>query len=332
MPSGSIRKVWFIAMLVVVFVVWPRTAAGFTPPPEDDAPPVPTPAQARARLSEGFRQILSYFERHELSLLAAWREMRSSGDPDYFERNHPGISRELDAWASSLERQFGVEAEATRRLDFTFLLEEFAPVVMDEQRSSLSRDNAMATIAMVCLMDTLRCEPGLLHRFLFVVVTEDPSALRKTEALRCWRRSGGDIDEGIVEQVLSTPAAADVELRSEAAKILFSRDTGASLQAQRRLLDTHGVVGGDAGEPERIACEAMRRMAEARYEPAAPDLIRALDDAAPAVRVCAAEALGRITGQSPAFGPDPSSGPSEGTREAWRSWWRARSTRGSAGR
>jgi hypothetical protein len=332
MPSGSARKVWIIALLVVVFVIWPRPAAGFTPPPEDEAPPMPTPPQTQARLTEGFRQILSYFERHDLSLLVAWREMRASADPDYFERNHPGISRELDAWASTLERQFGVGAEAARRLDFTFLLEEFAPVVLDEQGSSLSRDNAMATITMVCLMDTLRCEPGLLHRFLHLVVTEDPSALRVTEALRCWRRSGGEIDEGVVEQVLSTPAAADMELRAEAAKILFTRDSGASLQAQRRLLDTHGVVGGIPGDSERIACEAMRRMAEARYEPATPDLIEALDHEAFAVRACAAASLALITGESPAFDPADPGPPSESAREIWRSWWRARSARESAGR
>lgn len=331
MPSGTSRKVWIIALLVVVFVIWPRTAAGFSPAPGGDERVVPR-TQTQARLAEGFRRILDYFEQHDLSLLVAWRDMRASGDPDYFERSYPGISRELDAWASSLEKQFGVEGEAARQLDFTFLLEEFSPVVLDAQGSSLARDNAMATITMVCLMDTLRCEPGLLHRFLFLVVTEDPSALRKAEALRCWRRSGGEIDERIVEQVLSSPAAADMELRAEAAKILFARNTGASLQTQRLLLDTHGVVGGTAGEPERIACEAMRRMAEARYEPAAPDLIRALDDEAPAVRACAASALSEISGQSPAFDPQSPGGSSEAARETWRAWWRARSGRGSAGR
>jgi len=329
MSSGSSRKVWFLVLLVIVCVFWPRTAAGFSPAPDQEGRAV---TQTQARLAEGFRQILDYFERHDLSLLLAWREMRSSNDPDYFERSYPGISRELDAWASSLERQFGVGGEAASKLDFTFLLEEFAPDVLDTQATSLSRDNAMATITMVCLMDTLRCEPGILRRFLQVVVTQDPSALRKAEALRCWRRSGGDIDEALLEQVLATPAAADMELRSEAAKILFTRNTGTSLQAQRRLLDTGGVVGGTPGEPERLACEATRHIADARYEPAAPDLIRALDSESPEVRACAAEALRRITGESPAFDPETPGAASEAARETWRSWWRARAARGSAGR
>jgi hypothetical protein len=329
MPSGSSRKVWFLALLVVVFVFWPRPASGFSPNPEPEGRGL---NQTQARLAEGFRQILEYFERHELSLLVAWREMRASNDPDYFERSYPGISRELDAWAASLERQFGVEGEAATKLDFTFLLEEFAPDVLDPQATSLARDNAMATITMVCLMDTLRCEPGMLRRFLQVVVTQDPSALRKAEALRCWRRSGGDIDEAVLEQVLASPAAADMELRAEAAKILFTRDSRASLQAQRRLLDTSGVAGGVPGEPERLACEASRHIADGHDEQAAPDLIRALDSESSEVRACAADALRRITGESPAFDPRTPGAPGDAARETWRAWWRARATRGSAGR
>ena len=329
MSSGSSRRVWFIAVLVVLFAVWPRTASGYSGEFQDRDR---SARETRARLSEGFRQILAYFEQHDLSLLVAWREMRSSGDPDFFERTYPGISRELDAWSSSLERRFGVNGEAAARMDFTFLLEELGPVALDAGEMSVRRDNAVATISMVCLMDTLRCEPGLLHQFLSLVVARDPSALRKAEALRCWRRSGGKIDEALLEQVLASPASLDVELRAEAAKVLAGIESPGSLQAQRRLVSTEGVGGGDPAAPGRIACEAIGRLAGARYVPAAPDLIGALDDPSAEVRACAAAGLAQLSGQHPAFDPQSPSPGNEAARETWRAWWRARAPRsGTAG-
>src|SRR5262245_10295952 len=139
MSSGSVRRFLFIAMLVVVFAVWPRTASGFSPSTESDR----GVRETQARLSEGFRQILGYFEQHDLSLLVAWREMRASGDPDFFERSYPGISRELDAWSSSLEKQFGVNGDAASHMDFTFLLEELGPVALAPDEMSVRRDNAV---------------------------------------------------------------------------------------------------------------------------------------------------------------------------------------------
>ncbi|MGH9870519.1 MAG: hypothetical protein ACREAA_20475 [Candidatus Polarisedimenticolia bacterium] len=329
MSSGSGRRLRVLVMFVVLWALWPVRAAGYGGTAQDTDR---STRETRARLTEGFRQILAYFDRHELSLLNAWREMRASSDPNFFERTYPGISAELDAWAAGLERQFGPNGEVSEPLDFTFLLEEFAPVALDPREVSVRRDNAMATISMVCLMDTLRCEPALLHHFLSIVVARDPSSLRKAEALRCWRRSGGRIDEGLLEQVLSSPAAFDLELRAEAAKILFSLETPGSLQAQRRLISTEGVSGGSPGEPERIACESIRRLAAARFEPAAPDLIGALDDPAAEVRLCAAEGLAQLSGRRPAFDPRGPAQSNDAAREEWRSWWRARAPRtGSAG-
>src|SRR5262249_5284891 len=157
MSSAPSRTVWLVALLVVLFVIWPREAAGFGGHP-DDGPAAEAVAgpETQARLSEGFKRSLSFFEQHDLSLLVAWRDMRASGDPSFFERAYPGISRELDAWASSLEQQFGVEGPAATHMDFTFLLDELAPVALDNAAVSLVRDNAVATISLVCLMDSLR--------------------------------------------------------------------------------------------------------------------------------------------------------------------------------
>jgi HEAT repeat protein len=171
----------------------------------------------------------------------------------------------------------------------------------------------------------------LLHRFLEAVVVHDPSALRKAEALRCWRRSGGDIDEALLDQLLASPAALDLELRTEAAKVLFTRATPGSLDAQRRLVSTAGVSEESVGAAGRLACDAIQHIAASHYEPAAPDLIAALDDPAPEVRGCAADGLSQITGQSPAFDPEGGKG-NETAKNTWRAWWRARSSHsGTAG-
>ncbi|HKY33455.1 MAG TPA: hypothetical protein VJV23_13055 [Candidatus Polarisedimenticolia bacterium] len=329
MLSGSRARVAFLALLACLLTLWPGRAAAFGERPRD---PMGRESEARERLTEGFRQILRFFAQHELSLLAAWREMRSSADPDFFEHRYPEISREMDAWAAALEAQFGGGA-AEQDLDFTFLLQEFAPVVLSDRASSITRDNALATICMVCVMDRLRCEPALFHRFLASVVADDPSVTRKAEALRWLRRSGGAVEEGILEKVLGTSAALDPDVRSEAAKLLFGRSTRASLSAQRRLLSTVGLPPQAGPEPPRIACAAMDHFADAGYEEATPDLLAALDDPSSQVRACAADALGRLSGRPMAFDP-AGTGPlsNDEAKAGWRSWWGGRGAERGGGR
>jgi len=325
--SGSRDRLWVVAVLTALFLLWPCIAAAAytTPEPGGETPPL-SADQARARLTQGFRQVLTFFAERDFSLLEAWSEMRESGDPDYFERQYPSISEELDRWASTLERRFGVSSRSEETLDFTFVLDEFAPVVFDPDAAAVMRDNALATVCMVCVMDSLRCAPGPFHRFLATVVNEDPSPRRKAEALRWWRRSDGVIDEGLLDEVLASPAGADPELRAEAARILFSIATRRSLAAQRRLATTAGLPADADGSMSRVACTAIRHFASAGYVEATPQLLAALEDPSRAVRGCAAETLATLSGRS--YGFDPAAdGP--GNAEAiarWRAWWTGRSS------
>lgn len=340
MMSGSCRKLLLVLLLTLLFVLWPgREASGITAttaPPERllGQPGATAPlsaVEARVRLTQGFRQILSFFAQRDFSLLTAWREMRGSADPGFFERKYPDISRELDTWAASLEKQFGVPDESERSLDFTFLVAEFSPVALDRGASESMRDNALATICMVCVMDNLRCEPPVFHRFLSTVVGEDPSPARKTEALRWWRRTEGFIDESLLEQVLVSPAAGDLELRAEAARILFSIGTRRSLQAQRLLASTYGLPADPTGGQPQIACAAIRHFARAEFVEAIPDLIAALDDPSREVRACAAESLAGLTGRDFTFDPAADGPSNEQAIARWRAWWEQRASVSAGG-
>jgi hypothetical protein len=185
---------------------------------------------------------------------------------------------------------------------------------------------------MICMMDDLRCNADLFHRFLATVVADDPSPARKTEALRWWRSTEGFIDEGLLESVLSGSAGTDAGLRSEIARALFTIGTRRSLQAQLLLAGTDGVADVTSGEPAQIACTAIRNFARSDYQDAAPTLINSLADSSREVRACAADALSILSGRSFAFDPDLSAG-GAGNHEAiarWRAWWQERDN-GSAG-
>ena len=323
MLSRASGKTWIVVMLTVLFVLWPAVSTwGYSKLPK----PVPqaSAVEAKERLSGGFRQILSFFEQREFSLLVAWREMRSSTDPDFFERKYPEISRELDSWAATLETQFGVSDAAAGGLDFTFLLDELAPIALDPAASEIVRDNAVATVCMVCLMDALRCDRQAFHSFLTTVVAEDGSAARKAEAIRWWRRSDGFIDEALLERVLASDAATDLDLRSEIARTLFSIETRRSLQAQRLLASTTGLPQDTSGSQPRIACTAIRHFAQAGFGEAAPVLIQALRDPSRDVRACAAESLGSLSGISSAFDASADVPQNEDAIARWRAWWEAR--------
>jgi len=331
--SGMRYRVWFVALLTALFVLWPCvTAAAYTTPepaPDRSAPPLAS-GEARARLTEGFRQVLTFFAERDFSLLAAWAEMRDSGDPDFFEHEYPSISDELDRWASTLERRFGVSSGAEKDLDFTFVLQEFAPLALDPGGAAVMRDNALATVCMVCVMDSMRCDPNLFHRFLATVVADDASARRKAEALRWWRRSDGFIDEGLINDVLASPAGVDPDLRAEAAKILFSIGTRRSLEAQRRLAGTAGLPDDDDGSMSQVACAAIRHFARAGYIEATPQLLAALEDPSREVRGCAAESLSSLSGRNYPFDPAGDARVNAEAIARWRAWWIGRSA-GSSG-
>jgi hypothetical protein len=273
-------------------------------------------------LTEGFRQILDFFAQRHFSLLSAWREMRASGDPAFFEKKYPVISRELDVWAASLESRFDVPADDAGGLDLTFLLREFAPVVLDPRGAAITRDNALATVCMVCLMDGARCDAAELHGLLGSVILEDPSAVRRAEALRWWRRSGDVIDEALIEKALAPPTGLDPDVRAEAARFLFSIDSEGSLRAQRLLISTAGLPPDPIGEQARIACEAIRRLSAARLEEAVPDLIRALSDPSLEVRTCAADSLGVLTGRDFGFSAGDQDPANLEAIARWRAWWK----------
>ena len=323
MLSRASGKTWIVVMLTVLFVLWPvQSTWGYSKLPK--AGPQVSSVEAKERLSGGFRQILKFFEQRDFSLLVAWREMRGSADPDYFERKYPEISKELDSWASTLESQFGVSDATAGGLDFTFLLEELAPLASDPDASEIVRDNAVATVCMVCLMDALRCDRQEFHRFLATVVAEDSSPARKAEAIRWWRRSDGFIDEALLERVLASPAATDLDLRSEIARTLFAIETRRSLQAQRLLASTTGLPQDSSGSQPRIACTAIRHFAQARFEEAAPVLIEALRDPSRDVRACAAESLVTLSGIASAFDASSDVPQNEDAIARWQAWWEAR--------
>lgn len=332
MSSGSSRKILFVAIVAMILILWPRSAAGVGTDPEalditdGGRLGLPIVGDARSRLAEGFRQILGFFAEREFSLLTAWREMRASADPDFFDHKYPGISKELDAWAATLERRYGVSGDEAENLDFTFLLDEFGAIALDPDTPSVTRDNALATICMVCVMDDLRCDPDRFHRFLSAVVTRDAHPARKAEALRWWRRSDGFIDEGMMESVLGSPAGADPDLRAEVAKVLFSISTRRSLQAQRLLASTAGLPDDGSGRQPQIACAAIRHIARARLEEATPDLIAALEDPSGEVRACADESLERLTGRDFGFEASADEAGNAAAVGRWRSWWAGRSS------
>ena len=338
MMSVSSRKLLLVSILTVVFILFAgRTAQGTTTtPPVPGAPQAVAPeglpdmqAEARERLTEGFHQILQFFAERDFSLLSAWREMRTSGEPGFFEQKYPAISRELDKWASTLSK-VDVSEAAVGKLDFTFMLEELAPVALDPAVSSIRRDNALLTVCMVCLMDDLRCDASLFHRFLATVVAEDPSAARKAEALHWWRSTDGFIDEGLLESVLASPAGVDPDVRTEIARVLFSIGTRRSLQAQRRLAGTVGVAEDPGGAQPQIACTAINHLGRAGFEEAVPELLQALQDPSREVRACAADSLARLSGREFEFDATVDSPANLEAIARWRAWWQERGTGSSA--
>jgi len=323
------RKLWAVAILAVLFILWPARAVGnvsprATPGMGGSGGEARPTDEARARLVAGFQQILDYFQKREFSLLRAWREMRDSGDPRFFERAYPAVSKELDAWAAVVESRYGVADDG---LDLSFIAETFGPLVFDERASEIMRDNALGTVCMVCAMDALRCDQKELHRFLATVVAEDASAARKAEALRWWRRSGGVIDEALLQSVLASSAGSDLDLRTEAAKVLFSASTRRSLSAQRLLVGTSGLPADPTDVSTQIACTAIDHIARARYEDGVPEILEALGDPSLGVRACAAEAMGDLSGQRPAFDAAAAAPGAPGNAEAierWQAWWSGR--------
>ena len=80
MLSGSSRKPWVVPILTVIFILFAgKTASGITtsptqpPAPPDTAPP--TLPEARARLTEGFNQILEFFARRDFCRATAFSFM-----------------------------------------------------------------------------------------------------------------------------------------------------------------------------------------------------------------------------------------------------------------
>ena len=320
-------------ILTVVFILFAgKTASGITTstpqPPAQPSTAPPTLSEARARLTEGFNQILEFFAQRDFSLLAAWREMRASGDSQFLEHKYPAISKELDTWATTLSK-IDVSEAAVGRIDFTFILEELGPIALDPATPQIRRDNAMLTVCMVCMMDDLRCDANAFHRFLATIVAEDPSAARKAEALRWWRATDGFIDEGLLESVLTSAAGTDFDVRSEIARVLFSIGTRRSLQAQRLLATTNGLAADPSGAQSQIACTAIRHFARADFEEATPSLIDALQDPSREVRACAAESMSRLSGRDFGFDPATNSPANLEAIARWRAWWRERGS-GSA--
>lgn len=220
-------------ILATIFILWPRVASGIVVVPEDR---LGGGDQARANLVKGFEAIQEFFAEREFSLLVAWKEMRVSEDPLYFEHAYPEISIAIDQWASGFDRGMLAEVPLPDPVDYTFLLERFSPRVLDAGEDSTVRDNALASVCMICVMDDLRCDRQSLHTFLQEVVTHDPSPLRKTEALQWWRRTRGEIDVDLMEQLLSSPAGSDPDLRAEIAKVLISLETRRSARALEFLV------------------------------------------------------------------------------------------------
>jgi len=177
---------------------------------------------------------------------------------------------------------------------------------------------------MVCAMDALRCDQKELHRFLATVVAEDASAARKAEALRWWRRSGGVIDEALLQSVLASSAGSDLDLRTEAAKVLFSTGTRRSLSAQRLLAGTSGLSSDTTEVSTQIACTAIHHIAGARYEEGVPEILEALGDPSSGVRSCAAEAMGVLSGQKPAFDAAADAPANAEAIARWQAWWSGR--------
>jgi len=325
MYSPFSGRIGAVLMLASFCVLWPGpdargvgTAIRETPPSE---------AVERERLLEGFEEIQRYFAEQGFSLIAAWRGMRSSDDPDFFDRSYPDISVALDRMAIELESRFGSPAAASAPRDYTFVLDRFAQRIADPNEPEIVRDNALATVCMVCAMDGLQCDRARFHGTLRRVMESDGAAARKTEALRWLRRTDGPVDETLIERALTSPAGNDAELRTEAAKVLFSLTTRRSLEVQRLLLAPTETV---AGTTEPIACTAMRHLTRARVVEAAPDMIEALEDPSREVRACAAESLGRMSGLSPRFDPGA---PVHGNDDAvaqWRAWWNGRRAAGAA--
>jgi len=319
--TEPIRKLGFIAILTIGFVLWPaRETAGFgTTRPELTQN---ADAEAAARLSRGFHRILDFFAERDFSLLAAWREMRASDDPAFFEKRYPEISRQLDSWVGTIETELGVSSHAGEGMDFTFLLSELAPVARDPRASDIMRDNALATLSMICVMDGLRCDAVEFQRLMAGIVAGDPSPLRKTEALRWSRRAGARIDEDLLEKALASPAAGDLDLRAEIARDLIAVPTPRSLSAQRRLISTSGLPADPTGDSARIACAVIERLAQARYAEASPDLIWALSDPSREVRACAASALVTLSERDFGFDPESESPSNLEAIARWRAWWK----------
>ena len=298
MYSGKREKFWTVLFLACLFILLPEeTAHGIG----IQRPQTASDQEARERLAAGFDEILAFFEAKRFSLLDAWSEMRASEDADFFEKTYPEVSRQIDTWAVTLERRFGVHGVDSAAMDFTYLLERLAPQALDQSGSAVVRDNALASACMICVMDGLRCEVTRFHGFLRTVLEEDPQARRKAEALRWWRMTGGRIEESLLEGVLTGPHATDQTLRAEVARILFSLESDRSLQVQKLLATTRGLENDESGGGSQIACTAIRNFARAEFEEATPELIAALEDPSDEVRACAAESLERLGDKGFAF-------------------------------
>jgi len=318
--TGRLGIVLMLAFLVVVLSSGSIMGIGTAPAEIEE-----TPDAARRHLTAGFEEIQRFFAERDFSLLVAWKKMRESGDPGFFDRVYPEISREIDTWAGSLERRFGSASSGAVGFDYTFLLDRFAGRVLDPSAPGVVRDNALATICMICVMDALRCEAGRFHDLLRGVVERDPDVTRKAEALRWWRVTDGKVDEMLLERLLSSAAGAEPVLRGEIAKTLFALGTQRALQVQQLLVTPDSSsTGQDTGAREQIMCTAMRHLARAGSVEASPRMILALEDRSAEVRACAVESLERIAGMNFGFDPTSDRTANAAALSQWKAWWDGR--------
>ncbi len=282
---------------------------------------------AQEQVVAGLEEIQTFFLERDFSLIEAWRLMRISGDPAFFDSTYPEISREIDQWAVRLEQRARAGMSSVGP-DYTFVLDRFAARILDSTQPAVVRDNALATICMVCVMDDLRCRTGRLHALLAEIVADDPSLSRKAEALRWWRVTSGRIDEALMERLLRGPEGEDPVLRGEIARALFSMPTEGSLRAQQFLVGMPAGVEPESfeGQREQIACTAMRHLAGSGFAGATPRILAALEDPSAEVRACAVESLVRLTGNDFGFDPHSDRAANAAALGRWKAWWEERSS------
>lgn len=319
MNSVSSVRLGIVIPLAIFFIVWPKPIAmGIGTTPDRFA----AAKAAQEELIRGFEEIQNFFLARNFSLIEAWRSMRSSGDPDFFDRTYPEISEELDAWVERIEARHGTPSDGSIGPDYTFVLTRFVGRVLDAAQPEVVRDNALATICMVCVMDDLRCDADRLHALLAAVVEKDPSVDRKSEALRWWRITSGRIAPDLLERLLTGPEGGDTVLRAEIARTLFSQPTTDSLRAQQYLFGATAEVQAEMdGQREQIACTAMRHLARAGFMEATPRMLTALEDHSLEVRSCAVESLVRLSGMDVGFDPESDRSSNAAALGRWRTWW-----------